>query len=311
MSSHCHCVCQVSLANSGHFADSEGDQGDAEAEEEESLGGDERFVTVTLTTITMIATLMIMFRFAAAAALSSFKRAPAMGGRVLDQRQREEKRSRSRGGEKKSKNSADRRVGALDERNLKKAAHRYGTLPKGARIGAYLESLRVSGMTPEPISDESGQDTLESTKSGHTDPGGRNSAASDPPAIMARSNSSHGGFPGAGHRSRPGPLSSQLPRRLQSQQSPSQHPPPQSPRATPKTNSALAELDFPPPPSDSFPPPATPPLLPRPRHPSSGSCDSPRSLSETGSLNLTCVSPVASPAPPDSHQAQLVQVCNG
>ena len=37
----CH-VTQVSLANSGHFADSEGDQGDAEAEEEESLGGDER-----------------------------------------------------------------------------------------------------------------------------------------------------------------------------------------------------------------------------------------------------------------------------
>ena len=35
-------VNQVSLANSGHFADSEGDQGDAEAEEEESLGGDER-----------------------------------------------------------------------------------------------------------------------------------------------------------------------------------------------------------------------------------------------------------------------------
>ena len=248
-----------------------------------------------------------MFRFAAAAALSSFKRAPAMGGRVLDQRHREEKRSRSRGGEKKSKNSADRRVGALDERNLKKAAHRYGTLPKGARIGAYLESLRVSGMTPEPISDESGQDTLESTKSGHTDPGGRSSAASDPPAIMARSNSSHGGFPGAGARSRPGPLSSQLPRRLASQQTPSQHLPPQSPRATPKTNSALSELDFPPPPTDSLPPPATPPLLPRPRNPSSGSCDSPRSLSETGSLNLTCVSPVASPAPPDSHQAQLVQ----
>lgn len=41
-----HCVYQVSLANSGHFADSEGDQGDAEAEEEESLGGDERFVLV-------------------------------------------------------------------------------------------------------------------------------------------------------------------------------------------------------------------------------------------------------------------------
>ena len=27
---------------------------------------------------------------------------------------------------------------------------RYGTLPKGARIGAYLESLRQSGMGSEP-----------------------------------------------------------------------------------------------------------------------------------------------------------------
>ena len=36
----------MSLANSGHFADSEGDQGDGEAEEDESLGGDERFDTV-------------------------------------------------------------------------------------------------------------------------------------------------------------------------------------------------------------------------------------------------------------------------
>merc|ERR1719319_248538 len=269
----------VSLANSGNFADSEGDQGDGEAEEEDSMGGDERF--------------------ASAAALSSFKRAPAMGGRVLDQRSREEKRSRSRGAEKKPKASSDRRVGALDERNLKKAAHRYGTLPKGARIGAYLESLRVSGMTPEPPSDESGQDTLESTKSGHTDPGGRSIASEPPPTVMARSNSSHGGFPGAGHRPRPGPLSSQLPRRLQGNSNP---PAPSSPRSAPKS-SALAELDFPPPPSDSLPP-VTPPLQPRPRDPSSDSCDS---LSDRGSLHLGCVSPVASPGPAAAHQAQLVQ----
>lgn len=44
-------------------------------------------------------------------------------------------------------------VAALDERNLKRAVHRYGTLPKGARIGAYLESLRQSGMTPEPVTE--------------------------------------------------------------------------------------------------------------------------------------------------------------
>jgi abelson tyrosine-protein kinase 1 len=45
-------------------------------------------------------------------------------------------------------------VAALDERNLKRAVHRYGTLPKGARIGAYLESLRQSGMTPEPVTEQ-------------------------------------------------------------------------------------------------------------------------------------------------------------
>ena len=42
-------------------------------------------------------------------------------------------------------------VGALDERNLKRAVHRYGTLPKGARIGAYLESLRVAGGQPDVV----------------------------------------------------------------------------------------------------------------------------------------------------------------
>lgn len=37
-------------------------------------------------------------------------------------------------------------VGALEVQNVKKAINRYGTLPKGARIGAYLESLRQSGI---------------------------------------------------------------------------------------------------------------------------------------------------------------------
>ncbi|XP_011502462.1 PREDICTED: tyrosine-protein kinase Abl [Ceratosolen solmsi marchali] len=39
-------------------------------------------------------------------------------------------------------------VGALEVQNVKRAIHRYGTLPKNARIGAYLESLRQSGMPP-------------------------------------------------------------------------------------------------------------------------------------------------------------------
>ncbi|KAK0082840.1 hypothetical protein PV325_009767 [Microctonus aethiopoides] len=38
-------------------------------------------------------------------------------------------------------------VGALEVQNVKRAINRYGTLPKGARIGAYLESLRQNGMS--------------------------------------------------------------------------------------------------------------------------------------------------------------------
>ena len=147
--------------------------------------------------------------------LSSFKRAPApaMGGRAIEQR-RDEKRSRSKGGERRSKDKQhqqqQQRVGQLDEKNLKRAANRYGTLPKDARIGAYLDSLRTSGMTPEPgmmgpVSDESGHSTLDSHKSGHTDPGvcsaGGGGRLTDllqqqQSSAMARSNSSHGGFPG-------------------------------------------------------------------------------------------------------------------
>lgn len=48
------------------------------------------------------------------------------------------------------------KVGALDEENIKSAISRYGTLPKGARIGAYLESLRqtdngTANASPRPL----------------------------------------------------------------------------------------------------------------------------------------------------------------
>lgn len=35
-------------------------------------------------------------------------------------------------------------VGALEVQNVKRAINRYGTLPKGARIGQYLESLKTN-----------------------------------------------------------------------------------------------------------------------------------------------------------------------
>ncbi|KAK9882804.1 hypothetical protein WA026_023318 [Henosepilachna vigintioctopunctata] len=68
----------------------------------------------------------------------SFKRAPIMGNRGLGQRT---------GKKTKTKETPQVHVAALEVQNVKKAISRYGTLPKGARIGAYLESLRQSGMS--------------------------------------------------------------------------------------------------------------------------------------------------------------------
>lgn len=61
-------------------------------------------------------------------------------------------------------------VATLEVHNVKKAINRYGTLPKGARIGAYLESLRQSGMTSEPpegVDMDQGNKEEESPKAGH------------------------------------------------------------------------------------------------------------------------------------------------
>ncbi|GJQ88019.1 hypothetical protein Trydic_g12943 [Trypoxylus dichotomus] len=74
----------------------------------------------------------------------SFKRAPIMGNRGLEQRG------------KKSKTYPPKeatqtvQIAALEVKNVHKAISRYGTLPKGARIGAYLESLRQSGISGNP-----------------------------------------------------------------------------------------------------------------------------------------------------------------
>lgn len=65
-------------------------------------------------------------------------------------------------------------VAALEVQNVKRAINRYGTLPKGDRIGAYLESLRQASPPPSP---------------GSKAPGPR----LQQPGHMTRSNSS-GGF---------------------------------------------------------------------------------------------------------------------
>lgn len=99
----------------------------------------------------------------------------------------------------------------MDEKNLKRAVHRYGTMPKGDRIGAYLESLRQSGMTPEPVTEsgvESDASLMESSlgQSGASSQDNtlerpNSSCQGAPRAVVAqhhqqmlRSNSSHGGF---------------------------------------------------------------------------------------------------------------------
>ena len=288
----------MSIATGGNLADSEGDNGDVELEDEDSVG-DDRY-------------------HSASHNLSSFKRAgPTVPAR--SQERQSGGRSRSRGGEgdkpRRSKGDKDKhgRVGQLDERNLKRAANRYGTLPKGARIGAYLESMRVSGLTPEPGSDDT--DTLDSHKSGATDPGSRSSGVvadvMSSTAAMARSNSSHGGFPGGNNNvSRQHHLPRRVPTYTQSQPG---HLPPQSPRIKPAN--ALHDLDFPPPP----PPPETERQSRntsvrgrKSRDHSSDSCEeSIKSYSDTASMRLNCVSPVVSSLPPDptpaSHQQQLFQ----
>ncbi|CAG2110414.1 unnamed protein product [Medioppia subpectinata] len=72
-------------------------------------------------------------------------------------------RNRASGKGKKSKSGSKSRrddpdgshrkvqVASLDVHNVKRAINRYGTMPKGARIGAYLESLRQSQPDQQPL----------------------------------------------------------------------------------------------------------------------------------------------------------------
>ncbi|GLH07867.1 Tyrosine-protein kinase Abl [Gryllus bimaculatus] len=86
-------------------------------------------------------------------AASSFKRAPVMGGRGLEQRGKKARGAGPAAAATKDAATAGPgaqkvvQVAALEVKNVTRAINRYGTLPKGARIGAYLESLRQSGLT--------------------------------------------------------------------------------------------------------------------------------------------------------------------
>lgn len=126
---------------------------------------------------------------------------------------------------------------------MKRAINRYGTLPKGARIGAYLESLRQSG--------GAGAGAGASANSGAREPEARSlsprTARAQP--HMIRSNSSGGvtAPPASPRAGRAAPLRSFT----------------DSPA---KPRPRLADLEFPPPPPDLPPPPedAQPPPPPPP-----------------------------------------------
>ena len=165
---------------------------------------------------------------------------------------------------------------ALDERNLKRAVNRYGTMPKGARIGAYLESLRQSGMTPEPVTEQGVESdatvdssSLHASESMDRSMVGRSSKAHQ----MLRSNSSHGSFSGANNNgmvqmtttasSSKNPSNSQVRRVQQGSlersfgggQQPHHHHQP-LPMAT--TMQGPPDFEFPPPPLDLPPPSPSP-----------------------------------------------------
>ncbi|KAL1117475.1 hypothetical protein AAG570_004800 [Ranatra chinensis] len=117
-------------------------------------------------------------------------------------------------------------VAALEVQNVCKAINRYGTLPKGARIGAYLESLRQSGMS-EGVTGGGGS-------GGETPPSQRSGSPRNKqqlPGHMIRSNSS-GGF--QHHHGGGVPAS---PRTGTRHSTRGAQPPP-----------SLADLEFPPPP---------------------------------------------------------------
>ncbi|XP_050683432.1 tyrosine-protein kinase Abl isoform X2 [Leptidea sinapis] len=130
-------------------------------------------------------------------------------------------------------------VVALEVQNVKRAINRYGTLPRGARIGAYLKSLRQSG----------GPCTPSTPREPHEEARSLSPRTARAQPHMIRSNSSGG-------VTAPTPAS------------------PRTNRAAPfrflanspaKPRPRLAELEFPPPPPDLPPPPEdTQPIPPPP-----------------------------------------------
>ncbi|KAJ8935198.1 hypothetical protein NQ314_012955 [Rhamnusium bicolor] len=81
-------------------------------------------------------------------------------------------------------------VAALEVQNVRKAISRYGTLPKGARIGAYLESLRQSGISTNEETAQAVNPVIEQTETTPRSLSPRTNIRTQPQ--MIRSNSSGG-----------------------------------------------------------------------------------------------------------------------
>ncbi|XP_041987041.1 tyrosine-protein kinase Abl isoform X2 [Aricia agestis] len=135
-------------------------------------------------------------------------------------------------------------VAALEVQNVKRAINRYGTLPKGARIGAFLESLRQSDGSNAPcnVPREPRPEEARSLSP--------RTARAQP--HMIRSNSSGG-------VTAPAPASPRATRAAPPLRSFANSPAKPRPR--------LAELEFPPPPPDLPPPPEDPHPPPPPPPP--------------------------------------------
>ncbi|CAG9816080.1 unnamed protein product [Phaedon cochleariae] len=186
----------------------------------------------------------------------SFKRAPVMGNRGLEQR----------GKKGKTKDSPTVHVAALEVQNVRKAISRYGTLPKGARIGAYLESLRQNNMSGNEEAVQAANPAAEPAESTPRSLSPRTNIRTQPQMIRSNSSSGVTTF----HATHPpsSPTSSKMNRNRNISRnnsadvrsslrsfkvsqnssfrggSPSRSVPP-----------SLADLEFPPPPTDLPPPP--------------------------------------------------------
>ncbi|XP_018569840.1 tyrosine-protein kinase Abl isoform X4 [Anoplophora glabripennis] len=186
----------------------------------------------------------------------SFKRAPIMGNRGLEQR----------GKKTKTKDSPMVQVAALEVQNVRKAISRYGTLPKGARIGAYLESLRQSGMSTNEETAQAANPTIEQTETTPRSLSPRTNIRTQPQMIRSNSSSGVTSF-NAGHPPS-SPTSNKLSRNRNIARNntsdvrsslrtfkASQNSSFRGGSPSRSIQPTLADLEFPPPPTDLPPPP--------------------------------------------------------